>query len=228
MGNFLVVVIAVGGAYLIGSIPFGYLIARFAAGVDIRLQGSGNIGATNVGRMIGTKWGVLVLLLDCAKGLLPVVCVRFGDWDAANIHLTHVQVACGLAAIGGHMFPCWLRFRGGKGVATGLGVVLVLSPWATLAAVIAFAGVFLACRIVSLGSIVASVTFAVTQFVILWPRPFSSEQWSLAVLSLLLPALIIVRHRSNIRRLIHGEEPRLTGRRRTEAEETTQDESGAS
>jgi len=120
----------------------------------------------------------------------------------------HLQVGCGLAAVLGHMFPCWLNFRGGKGVATALGVILVLSPWGTLWAVAAFAISFGLFRIVSLSSILAAITFCA---VVLWglrPEPFGSESWSLAAFSIAVPLLIIMRHRGNIGRLVRGEEKR--------------------
>lgn len=193
-------------AYLAGSIPFGLLTARLVAGVDIRTRGSGNIGATNVGRVLGTKWGLFVLALDALKGLLPV-------WLLPNLFVAdecpHLRVACGIATIVGHMFPCWLGFRGGKGVATSLGVVLVIAPWATAAAFAVFAVSFAAFRIVALSSILAAVSYGATQMASLWPAPFSQETWSLAAFGLAVPLLIIIRHRSNIGRLWRGEEPQF-------------------
>lgn len=191
-------------AYLVGSLPFGYLIGRWR-GVDVRSAGSGNIGATNVGRLLGKKWGGLVLLLDGLKGLLPTLLLPHLVTDIR----THAAVLAGVAAILGHMFPCWLAFRGGKGVATALGVALVLSWQATLIAAVVFLLLFLAFRIVSIGSIFAAVAFAVTQMVRLRPNPFAADRWSLGVFSLAIPALIILRHRSNIVRLVRGEENRF-------------------
>jgi glycerol-3-phosphate acyltransferase PlsY len=191
-------------AYLVGSLPFGYLIGRWR-GVDVRTAGSGNIGATNVGRLLGKKWGGLVLLLDGLKGLLPTLLLPHLVADDR----THAAVLAGVAAILGHMFPCWLRFRGGKGVATALGVALVLSWQATLIAAAVFLMLFVAFRIVSLGSIGAALAFAVTQMVRLRPEPFAADRWSLAAFSLAIPALIILRHRSNIVRLWRGEENRF-------------------
>lgn len=195
-------------AYLIGSLPFGYLIGRWR-GVDVRTAGSGNIGATNVGRILGKKWGGLVLLLDGLKGLLPTLLLPHLVADDLR---THAAVLAGVGTILGHMFPCWLKFRGGKGVATALGVALVLSWQATLIAAGIFFLLFVAFRIVSLGSIGAAMAFAVTQMIRLRPDPFAAGHWSLAAFSLAIPALIILRHRSNIVRLLRGEEKRFSSK----------------
>jgi glycerol-3-phosphate acyltransferase PlsY len=125
---------------------------------------------------------------------------------AESESLLHWQVAAGIAAIAGHMFPCWLGFRGGKGVATALGVVAWLSPWPTGAAVLTFVLSLAIWRIVSLASILASVAFAFCQLTLLSPGLFSQKNWSLSAFSLLVPALIIARHRTNIVRILHGEE----------------------
>ena len=191
-------------AYLVGSIPFGYLVGRIVGKIDIRQHGSGNIGATNVGRVLGSKWGLLVFVLDLAKGIAPVAIAPALGLDVAD--LPHWQVAAGIATVGGHMFPCWLKFRGGKGVATALGVVAYLAPWPTVAAVLIFGLSFAIWRIVSLASILASIGFALGQMALVWPALFSRDHWSLSVFSLLVPALIIGRHRSNIARIWRGEE----------------------
>ena len=201
-------------SYLIGSLPFGYLTARWVAGVDIRREGSGNIGATNIARVLGAKWGAAVLVLDCLKGLLPVLLLPRLLLPSDSPALGHAQVATAVGAVLGHMFPLWLGFRGGKGVATSLGVVLVLAPWATLAAFGTFAVVVLATRIVSLGSMTAAVAFGGCELWLLSPRPFSAENWSLAAMSLLVPLLILVRHRSNFVRLLQGREPKFGGTRK--------------
>jgi acyl phosphate:glycerol-3-phosphate acyltransferase len=196
-------------AYLIGSVPFGLIVARLAAGIDIRQHGSRNIGATNVWRTLGAKWGILVLALDALKGALPTALLAqllVGPEGEGQLHL---EVTCGMGAIIGHMFPCWLGFRGGKGVATALGVVLVLAPAATAAALAAFAVCFALSRIVSLSSIVGACVFCGVEIWMLCPSPFSGPRWSLAVFSLVVFALIVVRHRANIARLVRGKEPRL-------------------
>ncbi len=193
-------------AYLVGSIPFGLLVARLVKGVDIRQVGSGNIGATNVARSIGKPWGMAVLILDALKGLLPTLLFPAITLGSSDPNLKHVQVFCGLAAILGHMFPCWLRFRGGKGVATALGVVVVLVPIGSLTAAGVFVLSFAIWRIVSLSSIFAALSFAAFGMWNLWPTPFSTKTWSLAAFSLAIPLLIIARHRTNISRLLRGEE----------------------
>ncbi len=196
-------------AYVAGSIPFGLFVARLAKGIDIRTVGSGNIGATNVARTIGKPWGILVLVLDALKGLVPTLCFPLIAFDRGEAGFIHLRVLCGLAAILGHMFPCWLRFRGGKGVATALGVVVVLVPMGSVIAAGVFAISFAIWRIVSLSSITAALSFAAFAIWKLWPTPFSPETWSLAAVSLAIPLLIIVRHRTNLMRLLKGEEPRF-------------------
>src|SRR3954468_21916969 len=156
-------------AYLAGDLPFGYLVAR-SRGVDIFAAGSGNIGATNVGRVLGRKFGLLVFVLDFLKGAVPTaIATRFdggADW---------LPVAAGLAAFVGHMFPVYLRFRGGKGVATGAGVVAVLLPGPTAVAVLVWVTVLAATRYVSLASVLAAVTLAVVRLVTT-PGPFAEPE----------------------------------------------------
>lgn len=200
-------VLAIGAAYLVGAIPFGLLTGKLVKGIDLREHGSRNIGATNAGRVLGTKWGLIVLLLDALKGLLPTLLLPLlvAD-DSAR---PHVQVGCGIATIVGHMFPCWLGFRGGKGVATSLGVISILAPWGTVAAFGTFVLVFVLSRIVSLSSLSAAVVFAITQAVLLGRSAFTEAGWSLGLFSLAVPLLVIVRHRENIGRLLRGEESRF-------------------
>lgn len=200
--------IATVAAYAFGSVPIGFLATWLVAGVDIRRQGSGNIGATNVARVLGAKWGVAILLLDVLKGFLPVLLLPPMLLGIESAALIHGQVSCGIAAIAGHMFPVWLRFRGGKGVATALGVILWIAPVSTLLAAGVFGVTLLAFRIVSLGSMLASVAFAVSQMLLL-PHPFAEQSWSLAAFSLLVPLLIILRHRANLGRLFRGEEKKF-------------------
>jgi glycerol-3-phosphate acyltransferase PlsY len=195
-------------AYLIGSLPFGFLIARYVAGVDIRQSGSGNIGATNVARVLGKRLGLTVLLLDCLKGALPTACLPWLLSDSAGVRL-HLAVVSGTAAILGHMFPCWLKFRGGKGVATALGVALALAPLSTAAAFLVFVVCMALTRIVSLSSILAACSFCGVELWRLRPSPFGDETWSLAAFSTFVPLLIIVRHRANLVRLLRGTEPKF-------------------
>jgi len=143
--------VLVAAGYLAGSIPFGFILAKLVSGKDVRTEGSGNIGATNVARVVGKKLGVVVLLLDAGKGFVPVL---------VTAQLTHDTAAEGLvclAALLGHCFPIWLWFRGGKGVATGLGVLLAHRPDVAAVGLVAFALAFAAVRKVSVGSLVAAV-----------------------------------------------------------------------
>lgn len=183
------------GAYLLGSIPFGLLLGRALGGVDVRAAGSGNIGATNVARTAGKAAGGLVLALDAAKGAAPISIGQHG-LDAP----ISVVVAAGLLAVLGHVFPVWLRLRGGKGVATALGVFLALSPLATLTAVAVFALVFALRRVVSLGSLVASLALV--------PLVAGLDgRREVLALTALVALLVVARHRGNIRRLLSRQEP---------------------
>jgi glycerol-3-phosphate acyltransferase PlsY len=189
--------VAVG--YLLGSIPFGFLLARGVAGVDVRRTGSGNIGATNVSRAAGRKLGVLTLLLDAAKGGIPV-------WAAAatlGAPGAPWAAATGFAAFLGHVFPVWLRFRGGKGVATAFGVFLALSPAAALVALLAFAGTYGASHIVSVSSLAGAAAGTVA-VALLRGGESPVTRTALAIL-----VLVVIRHRTNIERLLRGEERRV-------------------
>lgn len=196
-------------SYLIGTIPFGLLLVRWVKGVDLRSYGSGNIGATNASRVLGGRWGIVVLLLDVAKGLLPTLLLS--RMFSGPVGEEHARVLAGTCAILGHVFPVWLGFRGGKGVATALGVAGVLGwPWAIFAAMSAFLVIFITTRIVSLGSMLAAAVFAGVQLYVLAPRWFDQDRWSLTIFSTVIPALIILWHRSNLLRLLRGQERGLT------------------
>jgi acyl phosphate:glycerol-3-phosphate acyltransferase len=195
-------------AYLTGSLPFGFLIARYAAGIDIRKSGSGNIGATNVARVLGKKLGIAVLILDCLKGVLPTAVLPLLVSEPAPLRL-HLAVLSGTAAILGHMFPVWLEFRGGKGVATALGVALTLAPLSTAAAFAVFVVCAALTRFASLSSILGAWTFCGVELWQLRPTPFGEATWSLALFSTLVPLLIVIRHRSNLVRLMRGTEPKF-------------------
>ncbi len=184
-------------AYLIGAIPFGLLIGRLV-GADVRQAGSGNIGATNVGRVLGKKLGALTLVCDVAKGFLPV-------WLAAGLlpdttaNREWLVMACGLATVVGHMFPLYLKFKGGKGVATALGVFLFISPWSVLISLLVFSGALTAFRYVS----VASLTAALLIPLWLW---LLGESPVILLTALAIVLLIWFQHRSNIGRLLRGTE----------------------
>ena len=183
-------------AFVMGSIPFGFVIGKLK-GVDVRQHGSGNIGATNVSRVLGKKWGALVLLLDALKGALPVLFLK-----VANYPLEY-QVVAGFSAILGHCFSPFLKLRGGKGVATGLGVFLVVSPKVTLIAFLVFLSVFLTTRYVSLSSITAALSFPLVFRFLEKPSEFTS-------VVLFLTAFVVVgKHYQNIIRLIKGEEKKF-------------------
>ena len=182
-------------AYLAGSIPFGALLGR-VKGIDLRQVGSGNIGATNVARAMGKGWAIAVLAADACKGFVPV-------WLGRHFGLSATAIAlAGAAAIVGHMFTLFLRGRGGKGVATSLGVALALSPIAALAGFVAYAVVFAPTRLSSLGSLLGVWTFAL--LFVLREQP----ERPLIALALGGAVLVTLRHRENIARLIHGEETR--------------------
>ncbi len=188
------------GGYLAGSIPFGYVLGRLVLGVDVRKVGSGNIGGTNVARAGGKALGVTVIVLDALKAIVPILVARWLLGDAPHAELLVVAVA--LAAFVGHLFPVWLAFQGGKGVATALGIFAVLAPWAALAGVAVYLLAYGATRISSVGSLAGTVACATTTFLLNGPaRPAS---WA----GVALAALIFLRHRENIRRILSGEEKR--------------------
>ena len=199
-------------AYLIGAIPFGYVVAR-ARGVDIFRVGSGNIGATNVARALGARFGVLVFVLDFAKGALPTWAAgRLGGLLSPEFETSWgregIMMAAGLAAFLGHLFPVYLGFRGGKGVATGAGVVAVLLPGPALGALILWIGVVAATRTISLASLAAAVGLCAVHLA--WiPQPWHGPGRILTVFCLVAMGLVFLRHRANIGRLLRGNENRL-------------------
>lgn len=197
-------------SYLIGSIPFGLLIGKAVKGIDLRDHGSGNIGATNAGRILGKKWGLVCLALDAAKGLFPVAILPQLFFAADDPWLAHARILAGISTIVGHMFSCWLGFRGGKGVATSLGVLLMLSHWGVLFAAVLFFSSLILFRYVSLSSIIAAVGYSGFELSRLAPHPFASSTWSQGLFAIMVPLLIVVQHRSNIQRLVKGEEPTFT------------------
>jgi acyl-phosphate glycerol 3-phosphate acyltransferase len=194
-------------SYLVGAVPFGVLVARWR-GVDLLHHGSGNIGATNVGRLLGRRFGILVFLLDFAKGALPVLAAT--RWLPADDGVTPdvLGVTAGVATFLGHLFPVYLRFRGGKGVATGAGVVTVLMPGPTLAALVAWVVLVTATRYVSLASLAAAALLLALRLS-LTPHPWAPERRVVTGFCLVAVALIFARHRGNIRRLFQGTENRL-------------------
>ena len=192
-------------AYVIGSIPCGYLIVRATEGEDIRETGSGGTGATNVSRAAGKGAGVITLILDALKGALAVFVAGYFS-EALFPYADWTITFAGVLAIVGHMFPIWLRFRGGKGVATGFGVFLMLAPIAAVLALIVFAVTFALKRYVSLASIVSVASIAVFICLHTLIDPFELPTALGAIVS---AALIIFAHRENIRRLLAGAEPKF-------------------
>jgi len=193
-------------AYLLGSIPTGYLLVRIFRSQDIRSVGSGNIGATNVLRHGGKILGILTFFLDVLKGSAAVwLGGLLGAWLMPTVPLRDAQALAALFAVLGHMYTCWLHFHGGKGVATGFGVFLVASPWAALAAIGVFAVILILFRYVSLGSIVASLAF----LIFAWFIPPGPHPPVFYAVECIIAVLIIVKHHTNIRRLINGTEHKL-------------------
>jgi glycerol-3-phosphate acyltransferase PlsY len=194
-------------AYLLGSIPFGLILVRVFRKQDIREQGSGNIGATNVIRSGGKGLGAATFLLDAAKGFLAVIAAYM---MASHLHASrpaaqNLAATAALCAIVGHIYNIWLGFKGGKGVATGFGVFLALSPVSALLSLAVFIVVFAISRFVSLGSILASITFAVLAVI----RGYGKLTPWLLTVCVVVPLIVIVKHHANIRRLLTGTEYRF-------------------
>jgi len=202
-------VIAVVLAYLAGSIPSAVWAGKVFHGIDIREHGSGNAGATNTVRVLGWKTGIPVLIFDLFKGWLAAMLPRFLDAAPADTETMMVlQIACGLAAILGHVFPIFAGFRGGKGVATTFGVLLALHPLLTLTCAGIFLIVLLASGYVSLGSMIA-----VAMFPILLVTLFKSPSVWLTVFAIIVAVAVIATHAKNIKRLLRGEEKRFIRRK---------------
>jgi acyl phosphate:glycerol-3-phosphate acyltransferase len=206
-------------AYLLGSIPFGYLIVRATRGADVRESGSGGTGATNVSRKAGKAAGILTLVLDALKGAAAVLVARLimsgmdDQWLGDFSRLQQIDywwiAASAIAAILGHMFPVWLGFRGGKGVATGIGVFLILAPLAVVCAAIVFLVIVGLTRYVSLGSIIAA--FVIPLFVLAQQRyqPHGGLTTPILAASVVSGVLIVFAHRENIQRLLNGTESKF-------------------
>jgi len=191
----ILLILLLAAAYLLGSIPTGLLLGK-AYGIDVRKEGSGNIGATNLYRTVGRKVGVMTLAGDCLKGLLPVLAVKYSSLP--------VEYAAwvGLAAFCGHVFSVFLRFRGGKGVATALGVFLALSPLAVAVALGVFVVLMLIWRYVSLGSIAAAAVMPIAVWAL-------GEGRVMGVVTMIVALIVIIRHTENIKRLVAGTESRF-------------------
>jgi glycerol-3-phosphate acyltransferase PlsY len=210
-------------AYLLGSIPFGFLAAK-AKGIDIRSVGSGNIGATNAMRVLGKPIGITVLVLDVAKGFVAVKFLPplIWDWGAPHdsglflyFHELSVEhqmkffVLAGVLAVLGHNYTCWLKFKGGKGIATTAGVYLALAPWALLVGLVVFILAVLITRYVSVGSILGAIALPATVWIM------SPNNLLLGIVTTALGLLAIYKHKSNIQRLMAGTENRLGRQKET-------------
>jgi glycerol-3-phosphate acyltransferase PlsY len=188
--------------YFLGSIPFGYLLVRAFRGADVRTTGSGNIGATNVART-SPLLGLLTLVLDVLKGM-GAVGIALTLWPDTRT----IAFVAALAAVTGHIFPVWLRFRGGKGVATGLGSFVLLTPKAVLLAMAVFVIILAAFRFVSLASVTAAISLPL--FTLILHEGYSAQIIMVAIGS----ALIILKHRPNMHRLLAGTEPKFKANRK--------------
>jgi acyl-phosphate glycerol 3-phosphate acyltransferase len=216
MPSLLALAILTAGSYLVGSIPFGYLIGRLK-GIDLFKAGSGNIGATNVGRTLGRKYGLLVFALDFLKGALPTalapplasLLAPSGEepFGIPDLH----RIAAAASAILGHLFPIYLGFRGGKGVATGAGVAVVLVPVPAAVGLLFWLTVVLCTRLVSLASLAAAVAIVLARLTFA-TAPFSPDRWLVTAFCLVGAAAVVIKHAANIRRLFSGTENRLEDR----------------
>jgi len=211
MTHHLLISVMVAG-YLLGSIPFGFLLVKFVRGEDIRLTGSGNIGATNVARSGAKGLGIATLVLDALKGLVAVAFAWWLAYSQGVPALRYMTIAA-LAAVLGHVFPVWLKFKGGKGVATALGVFILLFPKALLVSLAIFILVVVTTRLVSLGSILAAIAFPIAAHFINHPDRMTLEP------VLLVCVIVIVKHHANIRRLLSGTENRFGSKNLSDAGE---------
>ena len=198
----------IGLAYLLGSCPSGYLAGRLS-GVDVRQHGSGNIGATNVLRVLGKPWGFAVFFIDALKGFAAVrlAFLLVGRTPEAAPYVEFYAILAAATCVAGHSFPVWLRFKGGKGVATSAGAILGVMPIAAVSIFLVWLVVFLTTRYVSLASIVAALALPVVVGVLVWLN--QTQGYVLLYFSVAMAALVVWRHRSNISRLRNGTEPRF-------------------
>ncbi|HRG24331.1 MAG TPA: glycerol-3-phosphate 1-O-acyltransferase PlsY [Chitinophagaceae bacterium] len=219
MNELLLIIVA----YLIGSVPTSVWVSKSFFNIDIRDYGSGNAGATNTYRVLGSKWGTFVMVADMLKGVLAVkLALLLPEYADSDVNLQNLQTGLGLAAVVGHIFPIWADFRGGKGVATLFGLVLGISPWTALSCVGIFSLVLYLTRFVSLSSILASIAFPFFILVI-----FNVENPFYRVFAIAVALMVLLTHQKNIGRLLKGNEskvPILKGRdrRRQRRRETRQ------
>jgi glycerol-3-phosphate acyltransferase PlsY len=205
--SFIVPILLLVVAYLYGSVPFGFLFAKVLRGVDIREVGSGNIGATNAARVLGFRYFPVVFVLDFTKGFLPALVASRVVETGADYAPHPLAVGAALAAILGHVFPVYLKFKGGKAVAAGTGACTILAPWALLIAAGAWAVMFGIFRYVSLASVTAAAALAISTWLV-YPDPLGTGLYRTAFCTL-AGLFVIVLHHSNIRRLIKGTEHKI-------------------
>jgi len=192
-------------AYLLGSIPTSLIVSRTQFNIDIRDYGSGNAGATNTFRVLGSRWGTIVMIFDMLKGLLAAkLAYVLPIYQENEFFRTNFQIGLGLAAVLGHIFPIWAEFRGGKGVATLFGLIIAVSPWTALSCGGVFMLVLYLTRFVSLSSILASLAFPVFILVI-----FNVDNNAYRVFAIAVALLVIITHQKNIGRLISGSESKV-------------------
>ena len=197
-------------AYLFASISWAFTLVKLRRGLDLRTVGSGNLGATNASRILGAKGGIAIYALDMAKGLIPTLVGRDFLGDPPLLHgALPLSLAMGGAAIVGHCFPFYFGFKGGKGVATGSGVVFALAPLPALCAIAVFVLVVATSRLVSLGSIAAAISLPLSFAVIEDGAWGQVEKRGLLIFLLTIAALVVALHHSNIRRILRGQEQRL-------------------
>ncbi|GAC1668845.1 MAG: glycerol-3-phosphate 1-O-acyltransferase PlsY [Candidatus Acidiferrum sp.] len=203
-------------AYLLGSIPFGLLLGKIFGGADVRQSGSGNIGATNVARVAGPAAGILTLLLDGAKGAVAVLLAARATTEGSSFFASSTwMMIAGFAALLGHCFPVWLRFRGGKGVATAAGIFLALSPPAGFGAIVVFILVVVRWGYVSLASIAAAAAMPLLVY-LLW-APHHAPPPTVTFGALAAALLVVYKHDANIQRLVEGREPKISSREKSGA-----------
>lgn len=203
--NILILVLSSVLSYLIGAIPFAYIIARHY-GVDVRKTGSGNVGATNVLRSVGKTAGITTLFLDATKGFLPAFLIPLAvESRMINMPGHTLQIVCAFSAICGHVWPVYLKFRGGKGIATSAGALIAMAPSVVLAGMMVWVTVFAASRYVSLASIIAAAVIPIAGWYVYRP-----EGLLLPLTLILIGSLAVIKHKSNIQRLIKGTESRIS------------------
>jgi acyl phosphate:glycerol-3-phosphate acyltransferase len=201
MNELLLIVLA----YLIGSIPTSVWVSQYFFDIDIRDYGSGNAGATNTYRVLGPKWGTIVMVTDMIKGVVAVkLALLLPAYADSEVNLQNLQTGLGLAAVVGHIFPIWADFRGGKGVATLFGLVLGISPWTALSCVGIFMLVLYLTRFVSLSSILASIAFPIFILVI-----FNVENPAYRVFAIAVALMVLLTHQKNIGRILKGSESKV-------------------